>query len=88
MKRAIIYGLSVALLLSLTACGKSQAEHHAEPDPAATSSQADEPITTPAPEPEQTSEPVIIPEPSLTPEPTTTPEPVTTPEPASTNTDE
>ena len=61
MKKALIYGLSVALLLSLTACCTTQAEQPAEPEPATTSSQANEPITTPepseTPEPEQATVP-------------------------------
>lgn len=62
MKKALIYGMSAALLLaSLTACNKPQADQqNTEPNPtqAATS--------TPAPE-----EPTTTPEPEVTQEPTT-----------------
>lgn len=59
MKKALIYSLSLALLLSLTACHKPQADQQdtSQPDPAATSPPAD--ISTPEPEkstsPEQLS---------------------------------
>ncbi len=53
MKKALICGLSAALLLaSLTACGNSQADHQTnEPDPpqAVTSTPAPEPTITPEP---------------------------------------
>ena len=59
MKKALIYTLSLALLLSLAACHKPQAEQPTDPAP---STSAPEPIatpepikdTTPEPEPEQT----------------------------------
>lgn len=57
MKKALIYGLSLALLLSLTACHKPQADQPTEPDPpqAVTTTQADistpEPLVSPEPEP-------------------------------------
>lgn len=70
MKKALIYSLSLALLLSLTACHKPQADQQdtSQQNPAAVSTPAD--ISTPEPEP-------------TTPEPATTPEPekITTPEP-------
>lgn len=59
MKRALIYSLSLALLLSLTACHRAQAEQQDtnQPEPAAVSTPAD--ISTPEPEkpaaPEQLS---------------------------------
>ena len=57
MKKALLFSLSLALLLSLTACHKPQADQPTEPDPpqAATSTQADvstpEPLADPKPEP-------------------------------------
>lgn len=59
MKKALIYSLSLALLLSLTACHRAQAEQQDtnQPEPAAVSTPAD--ISTPEPEkpaaPEQLS---------------------------------
>lgn len=59
MKKALIYSLSLALLLSLTACHRAQADQPdaSQPDPAAVSTPAD--VSTPEPEkpaaPEQLS---------------------------------
>lgn len=59
MKKALLYSLSLALLLSLAACNKPQTEQQdtSQPDPAATSTPAD--ASTPEPEtpvtPEQLS---------------------------------
>jgi len=49
MKRALIYTLSLAITLSLVACGRNQADQQiSEPDPATASSQAD--ASTPEPD--------------------------------------
>ena len=62
MKKALIYGLSAALLLvSLTACHKPQEDQPTEPDPpqTVTTTQADvstpEPLADPKPEPPEQS---------------------------------
>lgn len=96
MRKALLYGLSLAMLLSLAACGKPQAEQQdtSQPDPAAISTQADgstpepvkdtpdtEPPVTPAPEPVMDPAPAPeIPEAS-TPEPPADPAPVVEPKP-------
>lgn len=55
-KKALLYGLCVALLLSLTACGKAQAEQPpAEPEPPEVETTAPEPLTEPQPEPQKTA---------------------------------
>lgn len=95
MKKALIYSLSLALLLSLTACHKPQADQQepSQPEPATTSTPADvstpEPVkdntpeppakTTPEPEPEQTPATPTEPE-DTTPAEDTTPQ-KQTPEP-------
>ena len=77
MKKALIYGLSLAMLLSLTACHKPQDNQQdtSQPDPAASTSAQADPVMEPDPEPPATPAPE-------TPKPTTTQEPVadTTPE--------
>lgn len=72
MKRALLYGLSLALLLSLAACRKSQAgqqEPLREPNPAASSVPADS--STPEPDKDSSQEPLATtapkPEPERTP---------------------
>ena len=73
MKKLLVFGLSLAMLLSLTACHKPQAEQQdtSQPDPATTSTPAD--VSTPAP---------VEDTPETEPPATPTPEPVkdTTPE--------
>lgn len=57
-KKALLYGLCVALLLSLTACGKAQAEQPpAEPDPPEVETTAPEPLAEAQPEPQKTAAP-------------------------------
>ena len=53
MRKAFLYGLSLAMLLSLAACHKPQAEQQdtSQPDPATTSTSAD--VSSPEPKPEQ-----------------------------------
>lgn len=55
-KKALLYGLCVALLLSLTACGKAQEEQPpAEPEPPEVETTAPEPLAEPQPEPQKTA---------------------------------
>lgn len=92
MKKALLYSLSLALLLSLAACHKPQTNQQepSQPEPAATSAPADvstpEPIKdTPDPEPpvQPVPEPVkdTTPEPELPETPTTEPPADPAPEP-------
>lgn len=56
MKKTLIYGLSLALVLSLTACRRPEPAQPAEPQEPAQDTQQTEPVTTePAPPPEQLS---------------------------------
>lgn len=96
MRKAFLYGLSLAMLLSLAACHKPQAEQQDtnQPDPATTSTSADvsspepvkgtpdtEPPVTPAPEPVKDTAPEPeTPEVSI-PEPPADPAPVVEPKP-------
>lgn len=90
MKKALLYGLSLAMLLSLAACHKPQADQQepSQPDPATTSVPADvsnpEPIKD-TPDTEPPAQPVPEPVKDTTPEPEppedTAPEAVSEPEP-------
>ena len=96
MRKAFLYGLSLAMLLSLAACHKPQAgqQDTSQPDPATTSTSADvsspepvkdtpdtEPPVTPAPEPVKDTAPEPeAPEVSI-PEPPADPAPVVEPKP-------
>lgn len=90
MKKALIYTLSLAMLLSLAACHKPQADQQepSQPDPATTSVPADvsnpEPIKD-TPDTEPPAQPVPEPVKDTTPEPEppedTAPEAVPEPEP-------
>jgi len=60
MKKALLYGLTLALALTLIACGHNKPNQETtEPDPAATSSQAD--VSTPEPKPEPPATPASEP---------------------------
>ncbi len=91
MKKALIYSLSLALILSLAACGQQEPQQeNTPPDPAVTSTQPDistpEPPADPEPELDKTPEPVPapVPEPVSAPNPEPAPEPEPEPEPPAT----
>ena len=57
MRKALIYGLTLSIALTLTACGQPKAEEPSTPDPAASAA-----IQTASPE--ESTEPTVTPEPS------------------------
>ncbi len=87
MKKALIYSLSLALILSLAACGQQEPQQeNSPPDPAVISAPPDistpEPPADPEPEPAASTPVQADPEPEPAPEPE--PEPTPEPEPPAT----
>lgn len=78
MKKALLYGLTLALALTLIVCGHNKPDQQTtDPNPAATSNQAV--VSTPEPEPEPAAQEPTKPEPTQEPAKTEpTPEPVKT----------
>lgn len=74
MKKILIYGLSLALVLSLTACHKSEPEQPTEPTatPAATSEPVQEPTVSPEPTADTTPEKLTSTTPAASTEPENT----------------
>lgn len=96
MKKLLVFGLSLAMLLSLTACHKPQAEQQdtSQPDPATTSTPADvstpapvedtpetEPPATPTPGPVEDTTPEVEAPEAPAPEPPADPAPIVEPKP-------
>lgn len=71
MKKLLVFGLSLAMLLSLTACHKPQAEQPTEPTttPAATSEPVQEPTVSPEPVKDTTPEKLTSTTPAASTEP-------------------
>lgn len=88
MRKALLYGLSLAMLLSLAACGKPQVNQQdtSQPDTATTSAAASEPVQEPTTLEPVTPEPVkdtpdTEPPVTFAPEPPADPAPVVEPKP-------